>query len=501
MALTSATRRRRRQRTVAESRWIIAFPALVFLVVGLFPGQALVKPIGAVILVGLVVVVSKRPGPALTGLIVFVLVQPLVFPFLYERGVPANMLRAVTGVKEALIFSLLVAAITAIRAEGRRLDHLDRLVLTFIGGVTLFLAVPFLAGGDAPTDFSVRLQGFRTNALFLILFFAVRHAPIDAKWRKRALHTALGVVAVIAVVGLYQYLFPARFSDFVIDDIGAIAYQREVLQIPYAEVYQGFLWLTTDPIRAGSWLVSPFDFSDLMLIGAGMTMEFLVRDRARWWRVGLIGLCVAGILASHTRAALLGLAIGGIVALRPARGRSAFGRARFLLVGVAIIGMVAPNLLGTRFTGADGGSKSSSEHISELTTGLERVIERPLGAGLGTSPNVGVRDTGAVSADDVFISDNSILQVGQELGVVMMLLFVALLVALFRTLANAPPRGDLLAPAVRITMAALLAAGMLHHVFLAVPITWLVWSFAGLGAAAISAPERRTPGAFEATTA
>ena len=109
--------------------------------------------------------------------------------------------------------------------------------------------------------------------------------------------------------------------------------------------------------------------------------------------------------------------------------------------------------------------------------------------GLGTAPSLAVRLDNA----PVVISDNSILQVGNELGVAMMGLFVVVLVAvvirLWRADREEPP--NRLTRAARLALIGLILAGQLHHVLQTFAVTWPLWALAGL--ALRGPPGRREP--------
>ncbi len=160
-----------------------------------------------------------------------------------------------------------------------------------------------------------------------------------------------------------------------------------------------------------------------------------------------------------------------VTTLRPGLGTSQ-GRVRLALV-VACAGLVlTPFALETRLSGAQDGDKSSSAHVEEIRSGIRHLVEHPRGSGLGTAPGIGQR----YKVRGSLTSDNSFLQVGNELGLAMGLLNIALLATVMRHLARVPDgRAALLAGVGLIT------AGMLHHVFVSLAVSWAFWALAGLG--------------------
>lgn len=433
----------------------------------------------AIIVIGLIAWLSRFPGPVITALVVLLPFQTALFSWLYERGVPGDLLRYGGAAKEILGLALLLSAVQAIRREGRPLDWLDRAIIVFILFVVLALMAPALTGAaNTSVDWPARVLGLRSNISFLVLFVAARHAPIGAVWRTRAIAAFLMGVAVMAVLGLYQYLNPSRWFEFIVDDIQLLRYQTDVVGVSRQAQEIGLTWMRQRPPRTGSLLVSPFEFGDLMIVGTALGMAFLVRRKVRVWPLALFAGGVLGVLASNTRACLLGLAAAAIVVVWPSGDPTRRSRVRFIMVIAAGALVAGPGLVGSRFTGADGASKSSADHVREFTEGLERVVTHPLGQGLGTAPNLSVRFD-----SDLFVSDNTILQVGEELGVVPMALFVVIVGGAVWRLRRADVEGDpddVIPLGLCAALVGLLAAGMLHHVFLATPTAWPCWALAGL---------------------
>src|SRR5205814_161542 len=90
----------------------------------------------------------------------------------------------------------------------------------------------------------------------------------------------------------------------------------------------------------------------------------------------------------------------------------------------------------------------------------------------------------------------SYVQVGNELGILAMLVFVVLLVALLPALrrgAMADPSNPLCA-GVRGACIGLIVAGLFHHVWIDFPVSWTFWMTAGL---ALGVSDRLTVGLQE----
>jgi hypothetical protein len=489
----------RPRRRLSDPRWVWLTPLGVFVLVGAAPALGLTRMVAAVLGLAMIVVLARFPGPTLVGLVWFLPLQIPLFSFLYHHGVPGPAVRPFGALKEVLGLAILVAAVRAIRAEHRRLDTLDKLVLGFVAVLVLYLFAPMVVStGDLyPRSLSTRLLGFRVNAGFMLVFFAARHAPIDARWRRRFVSSILAVAGLFAAFGLYQYVRPESFTDFVFNTLGIPSYHLDVLDSPVESVVQLVRWTTARPVRVGSLFVGPFNFADFMLIPAGVLLARLARRGARGIEIALLVAVGAAIFASQTRANLLGLGVMVLLAMTPRRRDSFTNQLRVIaIVALAVVAFI-PNLASTR-VGGTGASESSTEgHVNEIRGGIELLQDYPLGLGLGTAPAVAVREEGA----PVIISDNSLLQVGNELGAVMMVFFIVILVVLIRRLATSArgdPANDLAAGAM-LAILGLIVSGQFHHVFQNFAIAWLAWGMAGLGLAASArtaepAPDEASPG-------
>jgi hypothetical protein len=338
------------------------------------------------------------------------------------------------------------------------------------------------------------MLGFRLNGGFLLLFVAARHAPIDERWRRRFVSAVLTIAGLLAALGVYQFLQPERFHDLVVNDLGIPFFQFDVLQTPLGEIVQLVRWTTASPVRVGSLFVGPFDFADFLILPAALLLDRLTRRDGRARDVLLLVLIGAALLASQTRANVIALAIMALLALSPGPQRVLANRLR--LVAIVVLALVAfvPSLVSSRLGGQAESASSTQQHFDEIRGGFDILTQHPLGLGLGTAPSLAVRLDNA----PVVISDNSILQVGNELGVVMMGLFVVVLVAvvirLWRAEGEEPP--NRLTRAARLALIGLITAGLLHHVFQTFAVTWPLWALAGLalGGPARPARTRRAPG-------
>jgi hypothetical protein len=463
----------------------LAPPVVALVAAGGAPVSALAT--AAVVAAAVVVWAARQPGRALAALAVVLPFGPPVYAWLYAEGVPRMAVRPLSGVKEALAVGVVIAGLRAARAAGRRPDAVDVVVLAYVAAVTVHLVVPgVVADGHAPVlRFSDRLLGWRENAAWALLFLGARHAPLDAADRRRWVRVAVGAAAVVAACGVYQYAFGPSWRNFVVDTLGYPRYLAEVLNSP--GVLKGFFeWIEIRPPRAGSVLFSAFSLGDYLLVALAIGLDRLGHRRARPVAVPLAALAAAGVVVSFTRAGMTGALAVAFVSLRPAPGRPAAARVRLALACAALLVLAAPGLADTRVTGGHGGARSSSEHVTEIRRGIETLVRHPLGSGLGTGAGTGTR----LGAAGSIIADNTVIGVGNELGVVTMGLFAALWAVVLGRLRRAAAAGDRLGRPAWAAMVGLVVSGTFHHVFTDYAVAWTTWSAAGLALGATKLPSK-----------
>jgi hypothetical protein len=108
--------------------------------------------------------------------------------------------------------------------------------------------------------------------------------------------------------------------------------------------------------------------------------------------------------------------------------------------------------------------------------------------GLGDQPGTAARSV--QTAHIIYggnVSDNSILQVGDELGVQALLPWLAMM-GLVLWEFKRRGRNDPFATALGLGLLGIVIAGLYHHVFLTYPVPWTIWGGAGLALSVHRAP-------------
>ena len=488
-------------RSIASGTLVWALPLVVIAAIYFSP-RHLASP-GTVVtgLVGLIVILlaAQRPDLSLLGLIVFLPFQGLLLAKLWSWGMPASVVSHIGAWKEALALGVIVAGVRNLIASGRRLDTVDRLALAFVALTILYAALQQLFVPGAPSGSNIRLLGFRETGGFVLLLFGARHAPFGAGFARRAGRAVLAVGAVVAGIGIFEALFSSTWNNFVVNTVKYTQYQSAVLHTFVANPFDIRVYGTVGGARIeriGSVFLNQLTCGWYLIVPFAVGLERAVRRTAS--PLVLLGTLMIGaaLLLTQTRSAILGGVIVAALALQPAAGRARHWRTQvaLLLAALALVAVpaaVSSGLSGRVASAGNQSDQSTAGHEAGFSSGVDTIGRHPLGLGLGTGAGIGQRF--AVHGD--VIAENNYLEVGDELGVLPMLVFVALTVALLVALRRAS-RQD---PDPLVT--AMWAAGVGLAVAAWFLQTWsdfaVAWTFWGLAGAALGVARQRSAVAVE----
>ena len=322
--------------------------------------------------------------------------------------------------KEILIIFAGVLAVISItkRHLWRELidDLLMRLILAYV--FLHFLLALVLHNGLVATSAGLLID-LRYIAYFVLVYVLIKIAP---QYRLRLLIiTAVGAMVVVGF-GILQLFLP-------VDILTHIGYSTDTIA-PYLTVDKN-----PDFVRINSTLRGPNPLGAYMVIVLAVIASLLIKQRdrlkspTRRWVFVVMAIGSAIVLwVSYSRSALVAgvFAVATVMALTYGRRVS---RQSWLIAGAIAIVLIG-SLFALRNTNLVAnvilhdnpttGAKvtSNSGHISSLAHGTERVVHRPLGAGIGS--------TGSASlyGDEGLIIENQYLFIAHETGWLGVILFV-----------------------------------------------------------------------------
>jgi O-antigen ligase len=442
-----------------------------------------------------VLLASRRPDRSLLILIILFPFQGLLLSKLFALGVPASVVKHLGAWKESLAIGVLIAAVRSLLATDKRLDALDRLALGFVTVVGLYAVFQTRIVVGAPAPSSVRLLGFRETASFVLLLFAARHAPLGRQFARRAARAVFVVGSIVALLGIYEAIFPSSWNSFVVKTMQYTRYEQVVLGTTPANFNNITIYGTIGGgqfVRIGSVFLDELALSWYLLLPLAIGIERIVRARATSLQVLMTLAIGAALLLTQTRSAIAAGVVIVLLTLPYAVGRGRHWRLRagLLIAALAVVAIPAAFAIGVakRVEAASNGSdQSTAGHIGGFWGGVDRIEQNPLGVGLGTGAGTGQRFD--VSSD--LIPENNYLEIGDELGVGPMLLFVLLTLALLLWLRRAALRtAEPLAMAAFTAGIGLAISAWFLQTWSNFAVAWTYWGVAG--AVLIAARQRAT---------
>lgn len=444
---------------------------------------------------GVVMVAARRPDRSLLAIIVILPFQGLILAKLWGLGLPTSVASHLGAWKEALALGVIIAGLRNYVATRRSADALDRIGVSFVAIAALYAVLQSHIIPGSPSTSSIRLLGFRETAGFVLLLLGARHAPLGPRFAQRAARVVFAVGGVVAAVGIYEAIFSSAWNDFIVKTIKYPAYQINVLHahVPNPQdirVYGEIGGVRF--VRIGSVLLNDLNLAFYLVLPFAIGIERAVRRTASPLALLTLVATGAALLLTQTRSGIIAGLIVAFVALLPAAGRPRHWRTNvaLILTGLAIAAVPAAVSTGVinRFAQVENKTdQSTAGHTAGFWSGLQTIGAHPLGQGLGTAAGIGQRF--AVAGDQV--PENTYLDVGDEIGVLPMLLFTALtLVLITRLRRSARRQHDPLVMATYAAAAGLAVAAWFLQAWLDFSVSWTFWGTAGamLGLSAARAP-------------
>lgn len=305
--------------------------------------------------------------------------------------------------KEILIVLLALVALDAVR---RKPDAIKQLLTPSNGYILAFAVVSAVVTLIANPPMVPAWFGLKTNFEFLAAFMLASLAT-SKSLTSRATALLLGSSGIVAALAILQATVIPPNS------LTAFGYGPQTI-LPLQTLGNGLTRAFATlggPNQLGSWLILPIALSAKLWL-----------DRMRWTLGLLIALQFIALYFTYSRSAWLGTAAAIILILW----WNLNSKHRWLLV-------VATTLLGigTALIIANSSNQilerpevSDAAHAESLQTGLASLMSNPLGQGLGSAGPASFRGESAV------IPENHYLQIALETGVLGLLLFVAVQIAL-----------------------------------------------------------------------
>jgi O-antigen ligase len=410
----------------------------------------------AVSVVALLTVVGILRYPFF-GVIAFVVVATL----LPLAVLPIRVVFAPTLI-DLVLTTLLLAWIVRVLHRDERLatTHLDLLVLLFLGVAVVALILGM--GLSALSDETLRLFLKLVNST--LLFFSVTQVVRTQRQVGVVLRTVLIGGTIAASVSVLLYGLPAEMTLVTLSSLDVVGYPTADVLRPVAG---------TETLRATGTSVDPNILGGLlMLVGVILVAQGLAsKPILSPWLIAAMGLPVAVALAlTYSRSAWVGLAAGvTFLAIRRERRAALLLGAAVAAVLVLPQGRAIVGRLGEAYTATD---PATVMRLAEYQNAAGIIARYPiLGIGFGEAPQVDL----AVGVSNLY------LLIAEQMGLVGLACFLAIVVAaLARSLTTSPSYDSSvfgIHSALEAALVAMLVAGLFDQYFFSLAFPHMVGIF------------------------
>jgi len=336
----------------------------------------------------------------------------------------ALIIKAWKEILMAIAVPIAVILLTKHRAWGGLFrDKLFWLILAYVGLHLVMLV--FSSGIDSA------LAGLAIDLRYIVYFSLVYVLMLLYPGYQKAFFRVgiVGAVIVIVFALLQQFLPNGALT--------AIGYGPDTTS-PYTTIDRNYDFVRHNSTLRGPNPLGAYAASVGVLLFAYVATRFTKDRSINWWIVGAGFLAALVTYLSYSRSAYVALAVGvAIVAV------TVFGRrirrwqwgvivASVVIVFAGLFALrdnaIVSNIILHEDPAESGKVNSNDDHLSSLQQGIGRMIEQPLGRGVGS--------TGSASllTDDKIIIENQYLFIAHEVGWIGLAIFLAIFIIVLRRL-------------------------------------------------------------------
>lgn len=347
------------------------------------------------------------------GLLALVALMPVHAFLSVSLGHAFGHQSAIQAWKEILLLLLAAATVALLVREPERLRRLRQpwvmagLALVAVGIIITLLrhTPPTVAAFGLKTDFEFILAGL------IAAVCGAKDFLIKLMW------AILGAAAVVAGFDLLQiFLLPPDF-------LTRFGYGPATI-LPYQHISS-----ESSLLRFPSTLGGPNQLGTYIILPLTLSLALLIR-KFNWWYLGLTGACFIALAFTFSRSAWIG-AVAAIIltvaAVLPARLRRPAAITGAVVLAALLLaiplalrqgGPIEYLVLHSSIEAHDESGQSDKQHALSLQNGVQAILDTPLGHGLGTA------GPSTFHVGTVNIIENFYLQLGYEIGLLAIVLFV-----------------------------------------------------------------------------
>ena len=354
-------------------------------------------------------------------------------------------------------------------------------ILTVLSGLYVTTHVLLmLLGSQGYSQVALEATAYNTRPLALLLIGIVAGTWLDKEKQRFLIRLVLIVSSVVAVLGVLQYFLPkdvmTHFGYSVARGVKPAFFIDDKPDFPR------IMSTLRDPNSLGAYLMIPMTMLVIMVLKAKKRLILL----------GLLGLQGLALLLTFSRSAWIGAVLSVVLAVVLTYGsvlRALAGRFKYVLIamvllfcGVAVMtrdSYVTQNLL-LHSDQSTNQADPNELRVSFQRQAIDGIIHEPQGHGPGTAGIVSIRNTNGGQ-----LTENYFLQIGYEVGVVGLLLFLGLLALLiynlsFRKTLTKNQDMFVLQRALQASFWGYIIVGLLNHVWSNEAVTTQWWLLTGM---------------------
>jgi hypothetical protein len=397
-------------------------PVAAFLFVALASGGGLY--VGAAAGIVLLTWAAWRwPTSAAIAFMALTPVNRFLIMLLYHYTGSVELTRAAQLWKDFLLIVLFFrVGYLALFIAKHRIRYLDWLIVSFLGLSFIYIFFP----GPLNVDQFQRLQGFRSDSMFMFAYFVGLGLPLARR------HLALLLLAfvpgslAVAAVAAWQFVDTSHANQ-VFDSLGWSQYGRlhnivgDALAVRERDLGGGSL------PRASSLLLGDLAlaFYQVVMVAVSAAIFFTAkRARDQLLAGAFLAMMLVTLTLTLSRSAMLAAAV--VIVAMAAYTRSAIRLTAALAICFTVLLVtlvVNPTAISSVLSLSTVDDPSARQHAAAFQASLTLVTEQPLGIGLGTAGTVAQRYSAQGTA---ITNENWYLQLATEMGVAGAALYVAI---------------------------------------------------------------------------
>lgn len=380
-------------------------------------------------------------------------------------GYSSNVRQVFVLWKEALIIVGLARAFFGNTSRWDIIRSNHWLLLT-ISCLVIIYVISILRFPSVPSIFAFNLE---LRFIGILLFFML--LPLN--------HKQLNLLMVVMLVGISLTAF-----------YGIIQYFWDYERLFHLLYYNPGVFTEVNR-RIYSFTLNVFDPAYGPVIGILIVVPRCVRRPSMWfWGMPLVGLLVVCLGLTYSRSGWLALIAGVVILIifdRQYFRSYAISSCLVACLTVTVLlfasNSIYDSLLGHRIsTMVSQKDPSSLTHKSRMRVAVDTILKNPSGIGLAKVGNIQARFQGGVEKG--IYTENWVLQVGVQTGLIGALIYIILIILLFisllRKLTNTPDEKRLFRISAAAALAAMMVAGILIPVWdFLLPVIY-TWSLIGI---------------------